>query len=63
MIDAYALQCRRSMFVIAACLVGAIWLASAHAQTAGDSFDVGGVTALGGATIMYELLCVMAGGR
>jgi len=25
-------------------------------------FDVGGITALNGATVMYELLCVMAGG-
>ena len=24
-------------------------------------FDVGGVTALNGATVMFELLCVMAG--
>ncbi len=26
-------------------------------------FDVGGMTAFNGATIMFELLCVMAGGK
>ena len=36
-------------------------IASADMVEVSPPFDVGGMTALNGATIMYELLCVMAG--
>jgi hypothetical protein len=36
-------------------------IAAADMVEVSPPFDVGGVTALNGATIMYELLCVMAG--
>ena len=38
-------------------------VAAADMVEVSPPFDVGGVTALNGATIMYELLCVMAGRR
>ena len=38
-------------------------IAGADMVEVSPPFDVGGITALNGATVMFELLCAMTGGR